>query len=263
MKPSTFLEYIQYLKYYGRGGELGPFVDKVLAKDFARRRIGEEYVIPTIKVIRANDPIDLSDLPEHWIAKSAHAAGWNYIHKGSGPVSNKVLRKMGRWLERNYFDVSGETNYRYIPPKILFEPLISEPEEDLKDYKIWCFAGEPKLIGVHGDRAGKPKGEIFDLNWNRTDWTYPEVPSWPEKPEKPRNLDLLLNLARTLSEGFPFVRVDLYDGSKGVFFGELTFTPGDGSNIRIPLSEDIVFGEQVLAAKPDRSVLVSYNMELF
>ena len=31
--------------------------------------------------------------------------------------------------------------------------------------------------------------------------------------------------ARALSAPFAFVRVDLYDGTDGVYFGELTFTP--------------------------------------
>ena len=31
--------------------------------------------------------------------------------------------------------------------------------------------------------------------------------------------------AHALSKPFEFVRVDLYDGSEGIFFGELTFSP--------------------------------------
>ncbi|GAA3268531.1 hypothetical protein GCM10020258_39990 [Sphingomonas yabuuchiae] len=32
-------------------------------------------------------------------------------------------------------------------------------------------------------------------------------------------------MAEALSAPFPFVRVDLYDGDDGIYFGELTFTP--------------------------------------
>ncbi|UKI22301.1 MAG: hypothetical protein L6V88_07980 [Anaerotruncus sp.] len=35
----------------------------------------------------------------------------------------------------------------------------------------------------------------------------------------------MLEIAKTLSEDFPFVRVDLYETEAGIVFGELTFTP--------------------------------------
>ena len=35
----------------------------------------------------------------------------------------------------------------------------------------------------------------------------------------------MIDAARALSAPFDFVRVDLYDGADGIYFGELTFTP--------------------------------------
>ena len=35
----------------------------------------------------------------------------------------------------------------------------------------------------------------------------------------------MIAAAEALAAGFDFVRVDLYDGSDGIYFGELTFTP--------------------------------------
>lgn len=43
--------------------------------------------------------------------------------------------------------------------------------------------------------------------------------------EKPKEYDKMLEIAKTLSEDFPFVRVDLYETEAGIVFGELTFTP--------------------------------------
>lgn len=260
--PSTFLEYLQYLKYFGGGGELAPFVDKLAVKDFVRKRIGQQYVIPTDTVIYPNEDLRFSSLPSRWIAKSAHAAGWNHLHNGGQIDEQAVRRKIRRWLARSYFTVSGETNYRYIAPKVLIEPLISEPDEDLKDYKIWCFAGDPLLIGVHGNRKATPRGQIYNVDWQATNWSYPGIPPWDKTPHKPKNFDLLLDIARALSRDFPFVRVDLYDGAQGVFFGEMTFTPGDGNNIRIPYTEDLEFGKKVLHGRGNRSIDVSYTMEL-
>lgn len=260
--PSTFLEYLQFLKYCGGAGELAPFIDKFAVKDFVRNRVGASYVVPTERLLYPNEDIDLSGLPDRWIAKSVHAAGWNHLHD-SGPIDQKkIRRKIRRWLRRNYFSVSGETNYCYIPPKVMFEPLISEVGEDLMDYKIWCFAGEPMLIGVHGNRKAIAKGQIFTLSWERSRWVYPGIPAWDEMPKRPRDLETLLGIARSLSRDFPFVRVDLYNGLRGVFFGELTFTPGDGSNIRIPPAEDLCFGQKIVAKSALRRIDAAYSIEL-
>jgi hypothetical protein len=47
-------------------------------------------------------------------------------------------------------------------------------------------------------------------------------------PEKPKNLKQMIKIAKNLSEGFNFVRVDLYDTGNKIWFGELTFTPFGG-----------------------------------
>ena len=41
----------------------------------------------------------------------------------------------------------------------------------------------------------------------------------------PERLAAMTAIARALSAPFEYVRVDLYDGLDGVYFGELTFTP--------------------------------------
>lgn len=248
--PQTFLEYLQYLKYYGRGGELAPFVDKFLVKSYVAKTIGPQHVIPTCDVVYCADAFRFEGLPDRWIAKSAHAAGWNYIKNNSAKGENALRSIFRRWLDRNYYDVSGEVNYRYITPKILIEPLISTPGEDLKDYKIWCFNGKAMFIGIHGDRSNVAKGQIFHLDGSPSTWRYPEIPVWREPPEFPENLSELVRVAQELAQPFPFVRVDLYSTSKQIFFGELTFTPGDGINIRIPFDEDKQFGEIIMGARP-------------
>ena len=47
---------------------------------------------------------------------------------------------------------------------------------------------------------------------------------------KPESLDEMLQAARGLSVEFDFVRVDLYNVSGRIYFGELTCTPAQGFN---------------------------------
>jgi hypothetical protein len=46
--------------------------------------------------------------------------------------------------------------------------------------------------------------------------------------KKPKNLNKMLNITKTLANNFPFVRVDLYCINDKVYFGELTFYPWSG-----------------------------------
>ena len=53
----------------------------------------------------------------------------------------------------------------------------------------------------------------------------------------------MLPIAKRLSEGFDYVRVDLYFANGKVLFGEMTFTPGSGFDRFSPAKLDCEFGE--------------------
>ena len=51
----------------------------------------------------------------------------------------------------------------------------------------------------------------------------------PDDIPRPKNLEKMVEVARTLSQGIPFVRVDLYALNDGTIkFGEMTFTTYSG-----------------------------------
>lgn len=52
----------------------------------------------------------------------------------------------------------------------------------------------------------------------------------------------MVDIARKLSADFPFVRVDLYDLSGKIVFGELTWIPMGGNCIVDPASFDVELG---------------------
>ena len=54
---------------------------------------------------------------------------------------------------------------------------------------------------------------------------YPKPVNLKSMP-KPDTFEDMRIIASKLSQGFPFVRVDLYSVGDGPKFGELTFTPG-------------------------------------
>jgi hypothetical protein len=69
---------------------------------------------------------------------------------------------------------------------------------------------------------------FYSPNWVPLDILYNYKRHLSPAP-KPSNLEEMLNLARVLSAGFHFVRVDLYVLDNGTIkFGEMTFTPYSG-----------------------------------
>ena len=103
----------------------------------------------------------------------------------------------------------------------------------LYDYKFMCFDGEVKFIWVDTDRFTDHRRTLF-------------TPLWERRPEgikckraehdipPPQQLVKMIGLAETLSQGFAHVRVDFYEVRGKIFFGEMTFTSGTGSEATDP-----------------------------
>ena len=64
--------------------------------------------------------------------------------------------------------------------------------------------------------------------------------------EKPDNLEKMFDLAEKLSQGFKFVRVDLYRLNDGtIYFGEMTFGPFNGMGQWYGENGDLEFGKLI------------------
>ena len=64
------------------------------------------------------------------------------------------------------------------------------------------------------------------MNWNRIEAHIGGKPN-ADVP-KPKHFDEMVDVARKLSDGFPFVRVDFYETSKQIYVGEMTLYPSGG-----------------------------------
>lgn len=100
--------------------------------------------------------------------------------------------------------------------------------ESPEDFKIYCYDGVPLYFLVCCDRkeSGQADYYYFDTNWRFLPFdTKNQILPEGIEINRPECLDLLISYSKTLSEGFPFVRVDFYIIGGKVYFGELTFTP--------------------------------------
>ena len=102
---------------------------------------------------------------------------------------------------------------------------------ELKDYKVLCFEGEPKIIEVHSGRFGKEHvQDLYDTNWNKLpiNQISSGLPNSKTPFERPAVLDEMLELSKVLSSGILHIRVDWYVIKNRLYFGELTFFDASG-----------------------------------
>ena len=124
---------------------------------------------------------------------------------------------------------SSEFQYINVDIKIFSEVYL---KDNIEDYKLYCFHGEPKFIRVQKHLEGMD-GKInnyYDLNWKLTD-IETGLKGFFRRPdiifEKPKNLDLMIKYSKKLSEDFVFVRVDFYSINDKIYLGEMTFSPSN------------------------------------
>lgn len=106
---------------------------------------------------------------------------------------------------------------------------IVQINDDLNDYKFFCFNGEPRFFKVDFGRFIEHHANYYDLDWNLL--PYGEVGLAPDPNHEfmpPPHFKEMVELARKLSHGEPFLRVDLYNLAGRIYFGELTFFPASG-----------------------------------
>ena len=229
--PKTFNEKIQWLKLYNRKDEYTHMVDKYEAKRYVASVIGEEYIIPTLGIWESPDDIDFEQLPDQFVLKCTHNSGLGmYICKDKASIDiENVKSELKRGLKQNYYYTSREWPYKNVKPRIIAEQYMEdESGYELKDYKIFCFSGEPRLIEVDYNRFQGHKRNIYNLDWKLLDVEIEYPHDMNHIIEKPDNMDKMLELAKKLSNDIPFLRVDFYNVNGKIFFGELTFFHGAG-----------------------------------
>lgn len=232
--PKTFNEKLQWLKLNDRRPDYVRMVDKVEAKKYVSEIIGEDYIIPTLGIYERVEDIDFDKLPNQFVLKCSHDSGGIVICTDKNKLDKKAaLKKLRKGLKSNYYYRSREWPYKSVKSRIIAEKYMCDSDnvlkvEQLRDYKIFCFNGEPKFIEVDYDRYVKHKLNVYDLEWNFMDFYMTSPNDKNVKIPKPKQLDKMLEFARKLSSGTTFLRVDLYSIGDDIYFGELTLHPGSG-----------------------------------
>lgn len=245
--PKTFSEKLQWLKVNYRNPIQTVMVDKYEAKHFIAERVGNQYIIPTLAVWDSVEDIDIDALPNQFVLKSTHDSGGIVICKDKSSLDFEAAKaKLSVSLKRDYSKIAREWAYQNVPRRIIAEEYISElGKDDLLDYKMYSFHGEPKLTVVCSNRFSKTgtRMNFYDINWEPMGIHFGHYPPLPTEFPKPATYEEMKRLTAELSKDCPFLRVDFYEIKGRLFIGELTFFPGAGFEKFRPMSKDYELGE--------------------
>lgn len=254
--PKRFTEKLQLYKMKYRNPDMLRCTDKYEVRKYVEEKGCGAYLIPLIGIYNHVEEIDYATLPNKFVAKTTDGGGGNqvFICKDKNTVTEEAFRaRLNGWMSvRKVKKHAGrewayENNY---PRRIIIEKLIEAEkiENDLCDYKFFCFNGEPFYCQLIQDRYTDETIDFYDMEWHHMPFRglYPDPAICgfaSHAADRPEVFSQMKNIARKLSKGFPFVRVDLYSVKEGVFFGELTFYPASGYGHFIPDEWDEKMGE--------------------
>lgn len=241
--PKSYNEKLQWLKLNDRNPEYIKMVDKYEVRKYISEKIGGDYLIPLIGLYENFDDIDFENLPNQFVIKCTHDSGGIIICKDKSTFSiSDAKKKINNNLKKNYYYHGREWAYKYIEPRIIIEKyMVDESATQLKDYKFFCFNGEPKAMFVATDRGIDTRFDFFDLDFNHLPFMQ-HYKNSDKLIRKPAGFEKMVELARVLSEGIPHVRVDFYDINGKIYFGELTFFHFSGFEKFEPEEYDYIFG---------------------
>ena len=252
--PKTLNEKIQWLKLHDRTPLQTQCADKYAVRRYVTEKIGAEYLVPLF--YSTEDPSDIvpENLPNTpFIVKATHGSSGGAMVKDKSEIDWKTLRKsLRKLLCQNYYYESKEWPYKNIKPRIVVEELLSDENGNIPfDYKIHCFNGQPRIIHVDLDRFTGHKRNLYDTQWNLLPFTWCEwgdgKPLWPNGRDvrRPVQLEQMLEIAQALSSEFLYARIDLYEISGRLYFGEITFHHGSGTEIFTPSEWDRKLGDML------------------
>ena len=157
----------------------------------------------------------------------------------------EVIQLTKSWQNTDYASFGREWVYKDIPRTIVIEELLLTRDNEIpSDYKFFCFNGKAELFQIDFDRFGNHTRNFYDRNGSRVDARIIYEPN-EKRVKLPQNLDRAFQIADKLSEGFNFIRVDLYLTQDNVWFGEMTNFPGNGFEIFQPYEFDVKMGQML------------------
>lgn len=245
--PVSYNEKINCEKLKVKDNRRTQLADKYLVREWIKDQIGEKYLTKLYGVWEDANDIDFDRLPNQFVFKLNNGSGRNIIVKDKEKIDKvQVCQQLNEWKVHNFAFESYELHYKDIIPKIVCEEYLEGVAENVYDYNIYCFHGEPEYIWcIRESHRPGCRASFYNKEWEMQPFSYgyPKDPILAPRPEK---LEEMLELSKILCKEFQHVRVDWYNLPDGrVVFGEMTFSTWGGLMHFEPKEYDIVFGRLI------------------
>lgn len=228
--PSTFNHYIQQRKLSISALETR-LADKYAVRSYVEALIGEQYLIPLQAAYDSVDEIKFDLSAKDIVIKTNHGSGIRHLEVFPTKLNlQAITKKFKIALKEKYEGIFfGEFQYKNITPKLLVEKKIGN-ESVPEDYKFHIFKKDGQVkwtLQIDFDRFTEHKRNYYDMNlellplsviFKNGNFALPDACKVYE----------MADLAIKLADKFRYVRVDLYLVDNKIYFGEMTFTPGNG-----------------------------------
>lgn len=252
--PRRFTEKVQHYKLYYRNPVMSKCVDKYEVRNYLSDKGYDKYLNELYGVYDSIYDIDFRLLPKQFVVKTTDGGGNNevYICRDNNDSSQaEIINRFKDFVQRKKKSPGREYAYYGIKrPHIIVEKLLIDqeaPESSICDYKFFCFNGKVFVCQVITNRSEDEHIDFFDTEWHRLIGLVGlnvKASNSNKELTVPKNYNEMVHVASKLSEGFPFVRVDLYNINSHIIFGEFTFYPASGYGSFIPDNFDFELGDK-------------------
>ena len=204
-------------------------VDKIASRDIVAERAGEAFVMRPLWTGHDIDDAPFDSLPQGFAIKSSHGSGQFILVEDKATLDRSQLRETTRqWLAQDHSAYFGEWPYRWVEPRLLIEPLVTQRLPGPRiEYLIWCIRGRCELIQVEFDQKTDRWQRLFfdrdlrplDIRLMRRVHTEPFAFS--------PHIHRIIEASEQVAADEVFLRVDVFD-SEPPIIGELTLSPRAG-----------------------------------
>lgn|SRR5699024_1455743 len=251
-KPKRFSEKLQWYKLYYRDSLMTKCADKYKVREYVSSKGLDDILIPLYGVYDNSEKINMEELPNSFVLKTNNGSHTNILCENKNELNEFHLKeKLNHWLFKRTAKAGREWAYYDIEPRIVCEEYLTTYNNELIDYKFICFNGKVNYVFVNAERESY-NGMIFDIydkEFNKLPYTRKGLRTNEVPLEKPEGYNRMIEIAEKLSSDFPHVRIDLYNISGKIYFGEMTFYHASGYIDFCPDEFDYIIGERFILDK--------------
>lgn len=247
--PNRYTEKLQWYKLYYRNPLMTMCSDKYQVRSYVKEKGLEKYLTKLYGIYTEPEEIDFNTIPNSYAIKYTNGSGANYFVKNKTHENiDSIKDTINKWMTARKSDYGREWCYYNVEPRIIVEELIERDENnDIPDYKFFCFDGKVKYLYTMVDYVDDHKNgrcSFFTPDFEQLPYRRSEYKEINRKIAKPENFEEMLRIAEILSQDFPHVRVDLYNIKGKIIFGELTFYNASGYTVFRPDEFDFILGKE-------------------